>query len=235
MSQHPMRKVLSSLSRKWFTPRRSRPIRRQPLLELEALEPREMPAADFYNVLRDVPLDVSAARGVLANDSGSGLAASLVEDVRYGSLALQPDGAFRYTPEAGFTGTDWFTYRNNPLGAPITVLLDVQPDNAWARPDRFSVSHRGTLTADVMSNDADIGLRPVTAVLVSSVSHGTLAWHADGTFTYTPAAGYVGLDQFTYRLSDGILDSASAVVTLDVTNVAPWHGTTPTAWATTGR
>ncbi len=46
MSQHPMRKVLSSLSRKWFTPRRSRPIRRQLLLELESLEPREMPAAN---------------------------------------------------------------------------------------------------------------------------------------------------------------------------------------------
>ena len=224
MSQHLQRSRFTSWVWKWFTPRRSRPIRRKPLLELEALGPREMLAADFYNVLRDVPLDVSAARGVLANDSGSSLSASLVEDVRYGSLALQPDGACRYTPEAGFTGTDWFTYRNNPLGAPVTVLLDVQPDNAWAWPDRFGVSHRGTLTADVMSNDADIGLRPLTAVLVSSVSHGTLAWNADGTFTYTPAAGYVSTDRFTYRVNDGAVDSPAIEVTIEVTNSVPVAG-----------
>ena len=46
MSQHPMRKFLSSLSRKWLTPRRSRPIHRKPHLELEPLESREMPAAN---------------------------------------------------------------------------------------------------------------------------------------------------------------------------------------------
>ena len=39
----------------------------------------------------------------------------------------------------------------------------------------------------------------VTAVLVAGPAHGTLTLHADGSFTYTPAAGYVGPDTFSYE------------------------------------
>ena len=39
----------------------------------------------------------------------------------------------------------------------------------------------------------------VTAVLVAGPAHGTLALQADGSFTYVPAAGYVGPDTFSYE------------------------------------
>ena len=41
--------------------------------------------------------------------------------------------------------------------------------------------------------------------------HGALALNADGSFTYTPEAGYLGSDSFTYLASDGPLTSTASV------------------------
>jgi hypothetical protein len=54
-----------------------------------------------------------AVPGVLGNDSdvdGDGLTAVLDQDVSHGSLTLNPDGSFSYTPEPGYTGSDSFQY-----------------------------------------------------------------------------------------------------------------------------
>src|SRR5262249_41115726 len=51
--------------------------------------------------------------------------------------------------------------------------------------------------------------------LVSGPAHGTLTFNANGSFLYTPATGFSGNDSFTYRASDGSLDSL-ATVTLQV-------------------
>jgi hypothetical protein len=48
------------------------------------------------------------------------------------------------------------------------------------------------------------------------VSHGVLALNADGSFSYTPDVGYTGADSFTYQISNGILDSNSATVSINV-------------------
>ncbi|NJO83673.1 MAG: cadherin-like domain-containing protein, partial [Blastochloris sp.] len=48
-------------------------------------------------------------------------------------------------------------------------------------------------------------------------AHGTLTLNPDGSFTYTPDAGFDGVDQFTYRAGDGYDPSALATVTINVT------------------
>ena len=64
--------------------------------------------------------------------------------------------------------------------------------------------------AGVLGNDADPDGDPLTAVLVSGPSHGTLTLNANGSFTYTPNANFNGTDSFTYRASDGTLDLATS-------------------------
>src|SRR5205814_8245510 len=61
----------------------------------------------------------------------------------------------------------------------------------------------------------------LTAALVTGPTHGSVTLNANGSFTYTPAAGYVGSDTYTYTANDGILVSAPATVTVTVTNQAP--------------
>ena len=54
------------------------------------------------------------------------------------------------------------------------------------------------------------------AAKVKADTNGVLVFNPDGSFTYTPAAGYAGPDSFTYRASDGIAASAAATVTITV-------------------
>ncbi len=94
--------------------------------------------------------------------------------------------------------------------------------------------------AGVLTNDTDTELNPLTAVLNTSVTHGTLALNANGGFTYTPTSGYSGPDSFTYHANDGTLDSNIVTVSLTVNAVASGalvNGSFEadfTGWTTTG-
>lgn len=70
---------------------------------------------DAYSTVEGVPLEVFAP-GVLANDSdvnGQSLSSILVSAPNNGSLSLNSDGSFIYTPFNNFIGTDFFTYISN--------------------------------------------------------------------------------------------------------------------------
>jgi Bacterial Ig domain len=80
------------------------------------------------------PLTVDAANGVLNNDTdpnGTVLTASPPSPptTNNGTVALQSDGSFTYTPFAGFSGTDTFTYTasDGQLTSSATVTINVNP------------------------------------------------------------------------------------------------------------
>ena len=76
---------------------------------------------------------------------------------------------------------------------------------------------RNQAAPGVLANDTGADADPLTAVLVTDVSHGALSLEADGSFTYTPTAGYSGPDSFTYKANDGTADSNTVTVSLTVT------------------
>ena len=76
-----------------------------------------------------------------------------------------------------------------------------------ANNDSYGVSHDQVLSvpaAGVLANDVDNNNLPLSATLVSGPANGTLAFNPDGSFDYTPNAGYVGPDSFTYIASDDL-------------------------------
>jgi VCBS repeat-containing protein len=184
---------------------------------------------DSYNATRGTAL-VVAAPGVLANDTDADkdpLTATLQKAPTHGTLQLNPDGSFRYTPTADFTGTDTFQYRaNDPKSqsniATVTITVAAPNVAPVAVNDSYSTNQDTRLTIGgkgVLGNDTDANGDALTAVLVGNVSHGTLALNANGSFTYTPAAGYSGADSFTYHANDGSLNSNTATVAITVTAV----------------
>ncbi|MGB6382342.1 MAG: Ig-like domain-containing protein [Syntrophobacteria bacterium] len=92
---------------------------------------------DAYSVDEDTTLTV-ALPGILGNDTdidGDPLSAVLVGNISNGTLTLNTDGSFVYTPNANFTGTDIFTYQANDTLANslvATVTITVSPTVAGA-------------------------------------------------------------------------------------------------------
>lgn len=68
----------------------------------------------------------------------------------------------------------------------------------------------------VLGNDTDADGDALTASLVTNVAHGTLVLYANGSYKYTPTAGYAGVDSFTYRANDGEENSNVATVTITI-------------------
>ena len=98
-----------------------------------------------------------------------------------------------------------------------------------ARPEGTALT---VAAPGVLDGDNDPEGDPLSAAVVTGPSHGTLTLNANGSFTYTPAAGYDGTDSFTYRANDGTLNSNAATVTITVTappNQAPTAAAEPTA------
>ena len=184
--------------------------------------------ADGYTTDEDTPLTVLTAAGVLLNDTDDGpaaLTAALVTDVANGTLALAADGSFTYTPNLNFSGVDTFTYESNDSeldSIPVTVTITVNPvnDAPVAVGDSYSTAVDTLLTVaapGVLGNDTDDGPVTLTAVIVSSPSNGgSVTLNSDGSFNYTPASGFTGTETFTYKASDGGLDSAAVTVSIAV-------------------
>ena len=182
---------------------------------------------DSYTTDEDTPLS-PAAPGVLASDTDidSTMTAVLVTGPSHGTLSLNADGSFTYTPAANYYGADAFTYTANDgiLDSNVaTVDITIRPinDAPVAGNDGYATAEDTLLSQaapGVLANDADVD-SPLTAVLVTGPSHGTLSLNPDGSFTYAPAADYFGADAFTYKASDGTLESAPATVSITVSSV----------------
>ena len=179
---------------------------------------------DSYSTTQDSALSITdPADGVLANDAdpdGDSLTASLVSGVSSGTLALNADGTFDYTPDSGFTGTDQFTYEASDGAAADTATATIEVESPENQPptaenDSFVTVEGQALTVSapgVLGNDIDPDGDALSASVVSGVSDGTLTLDADGSLEYVPDSGFTGTDQFTYEASDGAAADTAAVV-----------------------
>jgi VCBS repeat-containing protein len=165
------------------------------------------------------------ASGVLANDTdveNDPLTAILVSGPAHGTLQLNADGTFTYTPSANYNGTDSFTYKANDGQADsnvATVTITVTPvnDPPVANNATASTNEDTPLTGAVSATDVDGD--PLTYALVTGPAHGTLQLSSSGSYTYTPALNYNGSDAFTFKANDGQADSNVATVSITVTPV----------------
>jgi hypothetical protein len=73
----------------------------------------------------------------------------------------------------------------------------------------------------LLLGDSDPDGDSLTASLFSAAAHGQVTVDADGSFTYTPAAGFFGADRFTYQVDDGHGNTATGTVTVSPMNQAP--------------
>ncbi len=182
-------------------------------------------ASQALGVAEDGSLNITLGA---SDPDGNELTYSIVNGPTQGTLTGTPP-AVVYRPAANFNGADSFTFRANDglaMSNTATVTMTVQPANdpPVAVPDAYTVQGGATLTVTapgVLGNDTDVDSTTRTAAVVSTPARGTLALSSNGSFTYTPAAGYSGPDSFTYRASDGTAFSAPATVAITVQPAPP--------------
>ena len=120
-----------------------------------------------------------------------------------------------------FNGIERFTYSlGGRSRVEVAVTVSAVNDAPIANADGYRVGTGKSATvssdAGVIANDVDVDGDVLTASLVGDVSNGTLQFESDGSFTYQPDSEFVGADSFTYKISDGTVESAEATVTIDV-------------------
>ena len=166
---------------------------------------------------------------VLANDTdanGDPLIVSAVTQGAHGSVTNNGNSV-SYTPDANYFGPDSFTYTvsDNVTGtdtATVTVNVANVNDAPVANNDNYNINQDTTLTVNapgVLDNDTDIDGPTQTAVLDSNPTHfAAFNFNPDGSFSYTPSPGFTGIDTFDYHVNDGMDDSNTATVTINVSD-----------------
>ncbi|MEV3901308.1 Ig-like domain-containing protein [Mycobacterium sp. NPDC050551] len=140
-------------------------------------------------------------------------------------------GSYLYSPnsaqqglDTGETRTDSFTYRVNDgttgsTTSTVYVTITGVNDAPVAVGDSFTTTEDTAVTRTLPAG-TDVDGETLTYVLDTNPTHGTISNFngATGSYTYTPAANYLGPDSFKVRVNDGTVDSANAAtVTITIT------------------
>ena len=187
--------------------------------------------------------DTAVAFNVIANDTDAdgdllAVKAGSISAPAHGTATLVATGVdagkILYTPNANYNGPDSFTYRATAGGldsniATVSVTVSGANDAPVALDDTRTTAEDTGAAFNVIANDTDADGDPlaVKAGSISAPAHGTATLVATGDdagkILYTPNANYNGPDSFTYRATDGGLDSNIATVNVTVSgaNDAP--------------
>ena len=174
----------------------------------------------------------SAVNGVLeANDAdGDDLTFSIVTNGTLGSAVITnvAMGAFTYSPNAGATGADSFTFKVNDGrvdSAPATVRVTIN-STPVASDGSLTTDENQSATGTLNATDADGNDLTFSTVTNGTKGQVTITDPASGAFTYSPNAGATGADSFTFKVNDGRVDSASATVSVTINAAATGDGGT---------
>ena len=187
--------------------------------------------ADSYSTDEDTPLNV-AAPGVLGNDTdanGNSLTAVKVTDPTYGTLTLNANGSFTYTPAANYNGPDSFTYKANDGtadSAVVTVTLTVISvnDTPVVTGPSNQASDEGAVTSFSLGTFADPDGGPWSVVVDWGDGSTNTAFNATSSGLLS-SQSHAYPDNETYTVTVTVTDSTtlSSQKTFQVTvsNVAP--------------
>jgi VCBS repeat-containing protein len=151
-------------------------------------------------------------------------------DVSNGTLVLNPDGSFEYTPDPDFSGTDSFTFEASDGNGGVDTgvfTITVNPSNdapvAVDGSDSVDEDAANPLTGSLVATDADADNLTYALDVGGDVLNGTLTLNPDGTFEYTPNANFHGSDSFTWTVSDGNggTDTGTFEITVNSVNDQP--------------
>jgi len=208
---------------------------------VDLYEPHQYRASDHDPVILGLnlntapeadPLTTSTDEDVALNGTLTGsdfnedpLTFEKVTDPTIGSVVVNADGTFTYTPNLNANGSDTFTFRvydGALYSEAATVTITVNPINDAPVADDQDVETDEETPLDGTVTATDVEGDSLTYSGTGDTPYGAVVVNTDGTFTYTPDADFAGEDSFTFTVSDGFLtDTGVVTITVNPVNDAP--------------
>ncbi|WP_158642648.1 Ig-like domain-containing protein, partial [Chitinophaga japonensis] len=169
------------------------------------------------------PEDIPISGAVSGSDvDGDVLTFTKSADPANGTVVVNPDGTYTYTPNADYHGPDNFTIEisdGNGGTTTVTINITVTPvnDAPTGTGDTQTTNEDTPVSGSVSGSDVDGDA--LTFIKSTDPINGTAVVNADGTYTYIPNANYHGPDSFTIEISDGQGGTTSVTVMVTVTPV----------------
>lgn len=154
------------------------------------------------------------------DNDGNPLTYAVVTPPVNGVLSCANCASPTYTPNPNYNGPDSFTFKVNDGtadSAPATISITVTPVNDAPVVNNQTVVVTEDIAKDITLTGSDIEGTALTFTILTQPAHGTLtATGSNATWTYTPNLNYFGPDSFTFKASDGQLDSNTGTVSITV-------------------
>ncbi len=186
---------------------------------------------DSATTNQNVAIDIN----VVVNDSdpdGDSISVSTWTQPAHGSASKNANGTMRYTPAAGYTGGDSFTYQitdgKEPSGSAtvsLTVVVPNKPPDAW--DDGWYTYQNGPTNipySHLLANDYDPNGDALTVTGINTTGlSGTLDCSFGTYCRFTPPSWFVGTTSFTYSANDGKggTDLATVRIKVGIANGVP--------------
>ncbi|MDF1884453.1 tandem-95 repeat protein, partial [Sulfurimonas sp. SAG-AH-194-C21] len=178
---------------------------------------------------------------VISNDTDDGTldvtTVVIANNPSHGSVVVNGDGTVTYTPALNYNGYDSFEYTVKDDGlvtaaggstgvlisnvAVVTLNITSVNDAPIAVADSFTLDEDSVMLLNLIANDIDVDndLNISGLTIVSQPTNGDANITSNGFVRYVPTKDYSGVDSFTYKISDGDINSNTVTVSLTVTIV----------------
>lgn len=184
--------------------------------------PSPLAIRDTFTGVMNAPI----TGNILTNDTPTGGVQVIISPFPTplrGSLTLSSNGNFTYTPVNGYVGKDSIQYEitdANGLKSKAWAVFTVTGSPVQAVRDTYTGSVNSPILGNVLTNDTPMGGVMVIINPFPTPKNGSLTMSTNGSFTYTPANGFVGKDSIQYEITDvnGIKSKAYAVFTVNGPN-----------------
>lgn len=205
--------------------------------------PPEAPVARHDEFV--TPFETDLSETVVVNDTyppGAAFTVTTPPPGVDGSVTLDPDGSFVFSPAPGFTGTTTFDYELC-LAAPYDSLCDSAVVTIVVGPAAVDDSYAAAFDTDVTDTVASNDTAPPSATfaLMSPPpgTEGTLTLDPDGSFVFDPAPTFTGTTTFAYEVclaapNEAVCDQATATIAIGPEAIDDTYDLSPTSGSVDG-